>query len=373
MSAFLPETEKSNLRNKLDKLVHGMLFFIGALALTGLMFLGLWLWLGQEEGKQQLSPSPGQEQNTIHAQPPQDESASSEEAGPLWSASGAEQEGGITDVPDSLQGPKAGQLVAPPTRDVTPNYQLSPLHQTQPLRRMAGNPLPPPPKQEPLPKIFRQVVVEGPTELELGVGRNRILPVMLAHVSPPDEEQTCWFAGQQASCRALATTALRRFIRRRAVGCDWVTPGGSQGNHAEDETGRQKASCYLGAGLKDRKAGSIPDGLTDVAAWLVRFGWAEPDTGYYEAERQEAMKLERGIHATQNSNGSAEAKARRQEIRSLSATIDEAAGSIAPSSDVDSGLASDGLILMSPSQADREEKKELPLPPGFEWTDERPR
>ena len=35
----------------------------------------------------------------------------------------------------------------------------------------------------------------------------------------------------------------------------------------------------------------------DIAAWLVRFGWAVPDDGFYQAEFEEAKGQKRGMFA----------------------------------------------------------------------------
>ena len=244
-----------------------------------------------------------------------------------------------------LQGPEAGQIVAPPARDVTPSYQLSPLHQSEPLTRIEGNPLPPKPKLEPLPPIFRKVVVEGPTRLTLYGKRNREVTVTLAHVTAPDEGRICWFAGQEAPCLAMATTALKRFIRRRAIGCDWVSDPG-EGSENQDIEEARDARCYLGAGLKDRKAGETNKHLTDLAGWMVRFGWAEPIGGHYADEQQEAMDLARGIHASEESSNSEHIRAQKEEMKALSAEIDAVANAIEPAAEPAEDDKADALTLM---------------------------
>ncbi|WP_373236655.1 hypothetical protein [Cohaesibacter celericrescens] len=343
MPTFEPGYDSEIDQTNTSKLVRGMLFFVIALLLIGLFFFGLWLWLG-DQGRETASNTAEQQQP---AQEQQEPPTKTQEA--------------------PLQGPDEGQLVAPPTRDVTPNYQLSPLHQTKPLTRTAGSPLPPAPKQDPLPQIFRHVVVENPTELELTVSHNRVVPVRLAHLNAPNAQRMCWFAGQKVPCLAMGKTALRRFIRARAIGCDWIAKTeqpNEPSNDTDDNSGRQAARCYLGPGLKDRKAGGEPKGVTDLASWLVRFGWAEPENGFYGDERQEAIGLKRGIHATQDSSGGAQILARQQEIRALSATNEQAADGIEASSSLNDEEAPEALTLMAPPVIEKE--KELQLPPGFE-------
>ncbi|WP_319533152.1 hypothetical protein [uncultured Cohaesibacter sp.] len=221
--------------------------------------------------------------------------------------------------PLKIQGPEAGQVVAPPTRDVTPNYQLSPLHQIKPLTREEGLPLPPKPKREPLPEIFRRVVVKSPTELILRVDKTRKVNVTLAHVEALTKDRQCWLDGRAAPCLALGKTALRRYLRQRAVMCDWLTkPVGE----ADDEADTSRdALCYLGinrangTGGKDKRS-------TDLAAWLVRYGWVIPEAGHYEQENRMARDNALGVYATESSAGSATVQARQQEWQELSDTLD---------------------------------------------------
>ena len=397
MPFLRPPDDEPSERDFLGKLVHGSLFFLGTFALTGVLFAGLWLWLGQEdEDSAARKPGMMNPQATRTATRPAaaqlpargnaDEASMAQGAQGAHMAKGSESTDDAIDGsraaltasgpklaldPSKRQGPKAGALVAPPARDVTPGGTLSPLHQRQALTRVEGNPLPPPPKREPLPQIFRKVVVEAPTELELTIGTSRIIPVRLAHIEPPSSDQQCWFAGQQASCTALATTALRRYIRRRAIGCDWLedSVGQESALGAEalvDETGRQTARCYLGRGLAERRPGQEPKNVTDLSSWLVRFGWAEPEDGFYADERMEASSQNRGIHATRDSTGGQEAEARQQEMQALSRTLDAEASSIAPSKapSMPMGTEGDGLSLMQ--EPDVTEEQEWALPPGFE-------
>ena len=222
-----------------------------------------------------------------------------------------------------LQGPEAGEVVAPPARDVTPNYQTSPLHQNTPLTREDGSPLPPPPVLEPLPPIFRQVIVTGPTDLELTAGKNRVVPISLAHIRQPEATRLCWFVGRQAPCLALGKTALQRFIRRRAIGCDWL-----EATAGQEQNGRRNATCYLGAGLKGRKAGEVPDNVVDLASWLVRFGWVEPMDGHYGDENQEAIEQKRGLYASKASSTETDDQSRASRLKEVSKRTKAAADAI---------------------------------------------
>ncbi|MEM7694492.1 MAG: hypothetical protein AAF318_08570 [Pseudomonadota bacterium] len=127
---------------------------------------------------------------------------------------------------------------------------------------------PPPPKEEPV--VYRLVVIES-----AGVIDTRTDKVRLAHINAPEPGATCERAdGSAWPCGVRARTALRRLVRRRAIGCLDLK------DRAADAPVRE-AVCTVGN--------------TDMAEWMVANGWAEPaDT---------APELWRDLHATAKEEG----------------------------------------------------------------------
>ncbi len=222
-----------------------------------------------------------------------------------------------------LQGPDAGQIVMPPSRNVTPNFELSPLQQTKPLARTVGKALPPPPKLPPLPLIFRKVSIAGPDRLVLTT-KLRSQNVQLSHVSRPDPKALCSFGGVKVPCDKMGKTALTRFIRGRAVGCIGLE------DSRDNKSGSQTARCFLGSGLKKRLLGDEEARVTDLAAWMVRYGWVVPDADHYQAELAEAKRAKRGLYAPEPSGEALEVLRQRQaESEALAQEIEnELAGTI---------------------------------------------
>ncbi|SNY91901.1 hypothetical protein SAMN04515647_2144 [Cohaesibacter sp. ES.047] len=311
------------------------------LAVLALLLVVLLLWLLGSKSPEDRAEADTLAPTATDAPPPSsgtaDPLAHSEEAKPVSSlspaptspvlqapvvnGSGDQLASGVKTKRITIQGPTAGEVVAPPTRDVTPSYQFSPLHQRQPLKREPGLPLPPKPKREPLPKIFRHVVVEGPTELVLKVDKSRQVTVSLAHVDAPDADRVCWLDGRQAPCVALARTALRRYLRQRAVSCRWIdTPDATDG----EETQSHDASCYLGTGLSRRNSVPKKGPIHDIASWLARYGWVIPRDEHYDRENRSAQKNALGIYATKGSASDDAVQARKREWQALSSILNEA-------------------------------------------------
>ena len=281
-------------QNKSNRLAIGMLFFVIALLMMGGAFWLLWFVAGPTDDMA-LSRSVPTQQMGPEARPNQSAEESEDEfPEPIPARQEPAKALTVKEEAPPLQGPEAGQLVAPPSRNVTPNYQLSPMHQAQPLQRVTGKTLPPPPDLPPLPQIFRRVTVEGPGTLLLKTKFHSI-EVTLASVAPPESAKMCWHLGQKAPCATLGKLALTRFIRGRAVGC----LGLDKNQQRSKDAAPNIKQCFLGVGLKDRLHGGTDAKVTDLAGWMVEFGWVTPNGDRYSAEHQQAQRLKRGLYALQ--------------------------------------------------------------------------
>ena len=104
------------------------------------------------------------------------------------------------------------------------------------------------------PRRFFRVVVADAGTLVAG---DRTL--RLADVDVPSADAECGdAAGNRWSCGTRARTALRRFVRRRAVECQPLGEVGFGGAEVDLTVVR----CHVGG--------------TDIATWLVENGWAAP-------------------------------------------------------------------------------------------------
>ncbi|WP_114011401.1 thermonuclease family protein [Cohaesibacter intestini] len=314
-AAFAPSLPKSKGWQARSKLVRGMAFFTFTLLLSGLVF---WL-LNLAFGPTDASDTAGSANSPV--KPAEIEQSAIRHDAP--SQTEAETENAQAEAPPvpKLQGPDAGQIVAPPSRNVTPNFQLSPLHQAKPLTRAVGKALPPPPKLPPLPLIFRKVGILGPNRLVL-ITKQRSQSVTLSHVTIPDPKALCSFGGRKVPCYKMGKTALSRFIRGRAVGCI----GLQDVQERTAKAGSQTAQCFLGSGLKSRLTGDEQARVTDLAAWMVRYGWVVPDDGQYQEELADAKRLKRGLYAPAPTADEMEALRQQQaESEALALEIDTSA------------------------------------------------
>jgi endonuclease YncB( thermonuclease family) len=179
---------------------------------------------------------------------------------------------------------------------VTPGHQTSPLAQQTPLQREEGNAQPWPPKRPDLPKFFRKVVAKEATHLVATVSKKPV-DLHLAHVTGPSSDQNCHMFGQQAPCTVLARTALQRFLRGRGISCDISK---EDLEVYQDRTQEQKpltGLCVLGRLNKASSQSQTKRKQQDLAEWLVRYGWAIPDEGYYQEALKEAKRAKRGLYA----------------------------------------------------------------------------
>ena len=106
----------------------------------------------------------------------------------------------------------------------------------------------------------------------LVIGDKRL---QLAGVVPTDPNRTCTGpSGKEWPCGTIARTALRAFLRSRAITCDLPSA---------DWQGTVTATCRF---VK-----------TDLSDWLARNGWAEAEAGsLLVAAGDEARKNNRGIY-----------------------------------------------------------------------------
>ncbi len=192
-----------------------------------------------------------------------------------------------------LQGPQAGTNVLPPSRNVTPGFEASPLAQTAPLKREEGNPLPPPPKRAKLPPFFRKVAVISSTELKADL-RSSQVTLKLANIDGPPVDQTCVMFGQKANCNKLAKTALQRFLRGRGISCDISDEQQKAYQNGRESPDPLSSRCMIGRMTKTAQARNVL--LPDLGEWLVRYGWALPHDGHYQAALEEAKTQKRGLH-----------------------------------------------------------------------------
>lgn len=314
MAALMsPQSDKA-----VRKLLHGMVYFLFALILMGIVLF--WLW--------PTNPDTIEGQASSKVRPPQQPIEMSAEI--------------------AIQGPQAGENVPPPSRNVTPNYHTSPLNQTQPLPRTEGNHVPKivRPKGSALGAAsYRRVIATGPVDLVLPSKRGEI-KLRLAHVAPPEAGQLCWSGPQKVDCRVLARTALRRFIRQRAVSCDRLTSGEDVPKHEQAET--DQATCYLGAGLATRKKGQGGPQIQDLAAWMVKAGWLIAHDGHYKTQADHARQQQVGIYAPRQApmpDGEIEVSA------SVDTLLSELARDLTPTDDGSTDQTEDnltGLTLIAP-------------------------
>lgn len=215
----------------------------------------------------------------------------------IWPAQAAEQ----AVESHSLQGPQGGGFVRPPSRNVTPNYQLSPLHQIIPLQRQSGKVVPKvlyPARDE--ARLFRNPVAKSANKIVIqrtpGI-QSSSMTITLAHIRLPEASALCWRLERQLSCRTLGKFALKRFLRQRAITCDWITPSGPKHHDLQN---KNLAICYTGPGILCHQSGTKAKDIQDLASWLVSHGWALPAGEYYGTQSDLAKRQKRGIYAVKN-------------------------------------------------------------------------
>jgi len=162
--------------------------------------------------------------------------------------------------------PVATAMVAPPPIDYANLVREPPRDPLGPL----GQALPPPPVT---PDDWEGTILYRPVATASAQFDTMGYRIAIAGTESVDATQTCSFDGEQWPCGVRARTAVRLWLRGRALSC--IIP---------PESDRQLlvAGCRLGK--------------QDVGAWLVSNGWARAVAGgpYVLAEEQ-ARKAKLGI------------------------------------------------------------------------------
>ncbi len=183
-------------------------------------------------------------------------------------------------------GPAAVEAPPDALRHVTgPGITAGPAAEGPLEREPTAVVLPPEPEEPAEP--FRLVVVVDPGLIDV---RSHL--VRLAHVSPPLTADTCTApSGAEWPCGRRARTAVRRLIRRRAVACrpleDPDTKPPRPMVRSAILTGPERPpeprAARLGTppedGERETVVADCTVGNTDIGAWLVENGWAEPAPG----------------------------------------------------------------------------------------------
>ncbi len=152
-------------------------------------------------------------------------------------------------------------------RNVTPADILPPPPVQGPLKRVEAK-LPDLPKVE----VPKDLTFRRPLVLDAGTLRHKRLTIRLAGLNGPALAETCPSRlGGTWPCGRRARTALRAFVRRRAVTCDAVT---------EISPGLISAQCRR----QD----------TDLSDWMVSQGWAHPADDAPQALRDAAEAARSG-------------------------------------------------------------------------------
>jgi len=105
----------------------------------------------------------------------------------------------------------------------------------------------------------------------LSFGKRRL---QIAGIIATPADKSCGSEGKQWPCGMMAKTALRLFLRNRAIDCDLPSD-------AWEDMG--SAACRLGQ--------------QDIGTWLVENGWAEAQPGSpLAAAGEKAKQAKKGIH-----------------------------------------------------------------------------
>lgn len=130
------------------------------------------------------------------------------------------------------------------------------------------------PKEPPAPPPRTPITLQRPGVVKAGLIAIRNRSLGLAGVTPTELGRTCPGAsGKEWPCGVAARTAMRLFLRNRAIACDLPRKDWESGS---------TATCKIGD--------------TDIGAWLVSSGWAQAVPGSpYEPLEEEARKARKGL------------------------------------------------------------------------------
>lgn len=153
-------------------------------------------------------------------------------------------------------------------RDVTPDEILrAPNIEADLVERLPALEPPPLPEIPPKPDRF-----ERPQVISAGVLKIGDKTINLAGIKPVKLNDMCeTSSGNHWPCGMFARTAMRKLIRGRPIECDTRTA------ISDHITTRCRLASF------------------DISAWLVLTGWAEPESGLFSEELQEAKRKQRGI------------------------------------------------------------------------------
>jgi endonuclease YncB( thermonuclease family) len=198
----------------------------------------------------------------------QDAAVEREMFGPPVPADHGQGEAGLLDSGDPAR-PVAPGTVPPPQVDTSALQRAAPRDPLSPL----GQALPPPP---PKPDDWGGTILYRPVATASARFEAKGYKVAIAGTESIDPAQTCTSGGVEWQCGIHARTAVRLWLRGRALSCQ-LPP----------EADREfiVANCRLGK--------------QDVGAWLVSNGWARAVAGGpYAAAEQKARKAKAGIFGT---------------------------------------------------------------------------
>lgn len=306
---------------KIKSLLSGMLYFLLAVVLTLVLFWGIWAFFvdpelaprNQTAQSVDTSSEPVTKPEPVPVEANRPEDIQTDNKIEAEISPEIEQQPQAEDIEVKLQGPQAGTHVQPPSRNVTPGFEASPLAQTQPLKRDEGSPLPPPPKRAKLPPFFRKVAIVSSTELKADL-RSSQVSLKLANIDGPPKDQSCEMFGQRANCNKLAKTALQRFLRGRGISCDISDEQQKAYQSGQQSSDPLSARCMIGRMTKTAQVRNVV--LPDLGEWLVRYGWALPHEGHYQAALKEAKAQKRGLHSETSGTVKTEQRSLSNETRS---------------------------------------------------------
>ena len=170
-----------------------------------------------------------------------------------------------TEAPQAATTPHMERNTA---RPVQPGAFAYPVIDTDtPLERIA-------PKEQPAPPPRKPITLQRPGTVKAGLIAIRNRSLTLTGVTPTELGRTCPDAsGKEWPCGVTARTAMRLFLRNRAIACDLPD---------KDWLSGSTAACKIGD--------------TDIGAWLVSSGWAEAAPGSpYKPLEEEARKAGKGL------------------------------------------------------------------------------
>jgi endonuclease YncB( thermonuclease family) len=177
-----------------------------------------------------------------------------------------EQRQASLERPDQSARPVASGEVAPPPVDPTELVRAAPRDPLGPL----GQALPPPPLK---PDDWNGTILYRPVATQSAEFEAMGYKLAIAGTESIDAARTCSSAGVEWSCGIRARTAVRLWLRGRALSC--VIP-------PEADRAFIVAGCRLGK--------------QDVGTWLVSNGWARAVAGGpYVAAEAKAREAKRGI------------------------------------------------------------------------------